>query len=360
MQNSISKIFFLVASLLILYFTSCKKEAAPSNGNGGGSGGGSGGGTIVITPPPAFGPYIVGYFPSYRDPNTVPDVKFRMCNVVNYAFATVNTSGTVTLAAPSILAAVTTKAKANGAKVFISLNGSETDWLTMASTATGRNGFIKSVMDIVRQYNLNGVDVDWEFPRTTNGTDFTYTALMKEFSDSCHRDAKYYLTAALTAGKYAGSVRDAIKDEVFGYVDFFNVMAYDDFSTTVAYKHHSDMALANTCLNYWLTTRSAPINKCVLGIPAYGRPSGITQTGTVLTYNGILTQGGDPLKDSALVTAGGIANYTIYYNGTYTAKLKAKLALQRCNGVMMWEKGQDNHTNNSLLKAVCDTIGRAY
>ncbi|HEY0750368.1 MAG TPA: hypothetical protein VGD26_04400, partial [Chitinophagaceae bacterium] len=47
---------------------------------------------IVIQPPPAFGFYVVGYFPSYRNINDVPDVKFRMCNVVNYAFFAVNTS----------------------------------------------------------------------------------------------------------------------------------------------------------------------------------------------------------------------------------------------------------------------------
>jgi chitinase len=357
MNKKFSKIAFLLASLVVVYFTSCKKDSPSSNGNGGGNGGGV---IVVINPPPAFGPYVVGYFPSYRDPATVPDVKFRMCNVVNYAFAVVNTSGTVNVENPTVLTTVAAKAKLNNAKIFISVRGSETDWQNMASTSTGRNGFIKSIMDVVRQYSLHGVDIDWEFPRTTNGTDITYTALMKELSDSCHRDAKYYLTAAVTAGKYAGSIRDAIKDEVFTYVDFFNVMAYDDFNTTVAYKHHSDIALSNTCLNYWLTTRAAPTAKCVLGIPAYGRPSGITQTGTVLTYNGILTQGGDPLKDSAIVTAGGFTNYTIYYNGTYTTKVKAKLALQRCNGIMMWEKGQDNHGNNSLLKAVCDTIGRVY
>jgi chitinase len=352
------KIAFIITSLLLLYVVSCKKET--TSNNGGGNGGGGNGNPIVIAPPPAFGPYIVGYFPSYRDPLAVPDVKFRMCNVINYAFAVVNTSGTVNVENQSVLTAVTTKAKNNNAKIMISVRGSETDWLNMAATAVGRNGFIKSIMDVVRQYSLNGVDIDWEFPRTTNGTDITFTALMKELSDSCHRDAKYYLTMAITAGKYAGAIRDAIKDEVFGYVDFFNVMAYDDFNTTVPYKHHSDLALANVCLNYWLTTRNAPVNKCVLGIPAYGRPSGITQNNTVLTYNGILTQGGDPLKDSAIVTAGGISNYTIYYNGTYTAKVKAKLALQRANGIMMWEKGQDNHATNSLLKAVCDTIGRPY
>ena len=30
------------------------------------------------------------------------------------------------------------------------------------------------------------------------------------------------------------------------------------------------------------------------------------------------------------------------------------------NGVMLWEKGQDTNDEYSLLKAVCDTIGRAY
>ena len=44
---------------------------------------------------------------------------------------------------------------------------------------------------------------------TTNGSDQTFTLLMKELSDSCHTNSKYYLTAAITAGKYAGGIRDA-------------------------------------------------------------------------------------------------------------------------------------------------------
>ena len=37
----------------------------------------------VIAPPLAFGFYVVGYFPSYRNVALVPDVKFKMCNVIN-------------------------------------------------------------------------------------------------------------------------------------------------------------------------------------------------------------------------------------------------------------------------------------
>jgi GH18 family chitinase len=284
-----------------------------------------------------------------------------MCNIINYAFASTNATGTLTVASPSVFSAVITKAKANGAKVFISINGAAADFKAMAATAAGRTTFVNNAMKIARQYNLDGIDVDWEFPTTSDGTDVTFTQLMKELSDSCHRRARYYCSAAITAGKYAGGIRDAVKAEIFGYLDLLNIMAYDDFSTSVLYKHHSDYALAVTCLNYWLDTRGMPANKCVLGIPAYGRPSGITQSGTILTYNSILGQGGSAQLDSAVVTAAAVPNpYTIYYNGQFTAKRKAMLARQRGNGVMLWEKGQDAHTGNSLLKAVCDTVGRPY
>jgi chitinase len=346
MRNTVlrlaSTLFFV-----IIFFAACRKATvAPP--------------PVVIAPPPSFGFYVIGYFPSYRDPNAIPDIKFRMCNVVNYAFATVNTSGGITVNGPSVLAAVVAKAKANGAKVFISVNGSTTDFKNMASTPAGRTSCITQIMNVVRQYQLQGVDVDWEFPSTADGSDALYTSLMKELSDSCHLDSKYYCTAAVTSGKYAGSFRDAIKAEVFSYLDWFNIMAYDDFSTTALYKHHSDYALAVAALNYWVATRGMPKQKAVLGIPAYGRPSGITQTGTVLTYSGILGQGGSPLTDSAVVTAGGFTNYKIYYNGQPTVKNKTMLAKTMGNGVMMWEKSQDTNDNTSLLKAVCDTIGRLY
>jgi chitinase len=321
---------------------------------------------VVIGAPPAFGYYVVGYFPSYRLLSDVPDVKFRMCNVVNYAFFSVNTAGELSLpSSPATTASdLITKARSNNAKVFLSNNDGtgdgKTNFKNMASSSFGRNHFIADIMKKVRQYGFDGVDVDWEFPSTSDGSDVNFTSLMKELSDSLHRDKKYYLTAALTAGKYAGSIRDAIKSELFGYADWFNIMAYDDFNTTVPYKQHSDYALAQTCLNYWLSTRGMPKEKCVLGIPGYGRPSGISQSGTILTYRDILTRGGSPASDSAVVTNGGFTNYTIYYNGQPTAKKKAMLAKQSANGIMLWEKGQDAMDGTSLLKAVCDTIGRAY
>jgi GH18 family chitinase len=287
-----------------------------------------------------------------------------MCNVVNYAFFSVNAAGTLTVNNAALVPQVVAKARINGAKAFLSINdGSgdgKTNFKNMAATSGGRNAFVKEVMRHVRSFGFNGVDVDWEFPTTADGTDLTFTALMKELSDSLHTNRRYYLTAAITAGKYAGGIRDAIKTELFSYVDFFNIMAYDDFSTTAPYRHHSDYAMATTSLNYWINTRAMPAQKCVLGFPAYGRPSGITQSGTVLPYKDILAKGGSSQSDSAVVSSGTFTNYTIYYNGQATVQKKALLARQQANGIMMWEKWHDAPDANSLLKAACDAIGRVY
>lgn len=336
---------------VIVFFNACKKDSPAPAPNPA---------PVPIFAPADFGFKVVGYFPSYRSVTAIPDTKFKMTNVVNYAFFTLAGSG-LTLNSPATFTAVIAKCRANNAKIFMSVNGAVADFKTNTATTAARNSLVKTIMNTVRQYVLDGVDIDWEFPSTSDGTDVQFTALMKELSDSLHTNGKYYLTAAITPGKYAGSYRDAIQTAVFTYVDWFNVMVYDDFSTTVAFKQHSDMALANSSMNYWLTTRAMPAAKFVLGLPGYGRPSGITQTNTVLTYSGILAQGGSPLSDSATVTASGYASpFTIYYNGQPTVKLKTMLAKQRGNGVMLWEKGQDANDNNSLLKAVCDTIGRPY
>jgi chitinase len=365
MKKYISIIITCLAAIII--FDSCKKQDPTSSGsttNPPSSGGGGNNPPAPIAPPPAFGFYVVGYFPSYKVVADVPDVKFRMCNVVNYAFARINSSGGLAVEVPSKLIDLRNKAKAQGAKVFISISGLEADFKAMATTAAGRTAFIQLCMNIVRQYNLDGIDMDWEFPRTSDGTNVMFTDLMKQLSDSCHTNSKYYLTAAITAGKYAGAVRDAISTELLtgNYVDWFNIMSYDDFNTspTVLYQHHTPLSLSTTSFDYWVTQRGMPANKAVLGIAGYGRPSGITQVGNIVTFDQIIAQGGNPQLDSAIVSTTATQNFKVYYNGLATVKRKAMLAKQRGNGIMLWEKAQDAHDNNSLLKAVCDTIGRTY
>ena len=47
----------------------------------------------------------------------------------------------------------------------------------MAATADGRQNFVNSTVDFLRAYDLDGIDVDWEYPKIAE-TD-TYTALLQ-------------------------------------------------------------------------------------------------------------------------------------------------------------------------------------
>lgn len=52
---------------------------------------------LVIKAPAAIVKPVIAYFPSYRSVSEYPDVMFKMCDIVNYAFADVNSSGATTI-----------------------------------------------------------------------------------------------------------------------------------------------------------------------------------------------------------------------------------------------------------------------
>ena len=109
-----SKLLFgLLAGLLIM--EACKKQDTPPNPAPVPQP------PVVIQPPAPFGFYVVGYFPSYRNLSDVPDVKFKMCNVVNYAFFGVNANKELTVNNPTLVPQLVTKAKNNNAKVAVNL-----------------------------------------------------------------------------------------------------------------------------------------------------------------------------------------------------------------------------------------------
>ncbi|MEH3113098.1 glycoside hydrolase family 18 protein, partial [Pedobacter terrae] len=213
------KIYLLIGISTLLIISSCKKNdsvTAPPES------------TIPATPYVSDNSFkIVSYFPSYRDPAGVADSKFKMITHLFYAFLNPNTDGSlVELAQPGRFTTVIQKAKANGVKTGISISGTKSIFVTMAASAPARNLFVKNVLTFAKTNNLDGIDMDWEYPSTSDGSADNYVLLMKELSDSLHKYHKF-LSAAITPGVYAGSIRDGLKSEVFPAVDFFNIMVYD-------------------------------------------------------------------------------------------------------------------------------------
>ena len=334
------RIHLLFCINFLIFFAACKKNSPdPSD-----------------LPPQNYTPdnsfKIVAYFPSYRDPEAINTTKYKMLTHLFYAFLNPNADGSLAaLEQPGRFNTVMQRAKANGLKAGISISGTRSIFISMAASATSRSLFVKNVTAFARNNKLDGVDLDWEYPSTADGSADHYVLLVKELSDSLHKHNKF-LSAAITPGVYAGSIRDGLKSDVFPLIDFFNIMVYDGigWDKNEPYQHASyDMAVSS--LNYWINTRGMPKQKAVLGIPAYGKNA----SNSALAFRDIVNSGADYTMDAAL-----IGSTMYYFNGTSTTRKKAKLAKDGANGLMFWELYQDDNAAKSMIKAANDELGRSY
>lgn len=305
----------------------------------------------------------VAYYPAYRDLDAIPDDYLKMLDVVCYSFATINKDYTLSVDNPKKLPPFVSRCKALGVKVLISFGGGGSGkangpYTKMAASAEHRATFIASLKKIVETYDLDGVDSDWEYPRTTDGSDKGNTALMKELSNWLHDpEVDKLLTMAITSGKYTGAVASAIETECFEYADWFNIMCYDTYLGWADVQPKPDpLEWLNIGYNYWVGTRGMPAYKFVGGTSIYGRPSDEANNGTPVSYAEIMRQGGDPDGFSANVST---AKYTgtVYYNGRPFMREKARFCLDKqVGGIMFWEGGQDTTDEKSIIRAACDEI----
>lgn len=347
------KIFYLGA-LCFFMLQACEKDIniVPDGYN-------TGSGSVVKEKPTT--PYvsdtnfkILAYYSEAREIDSISLAKFKMVTHIHYAFAYPNADGTIkAIAKPANFQKIKKLAKDNGVKFAVSIAGVSTaekaNYELVITDPSLRSKFIKNIVDFAVKNDLDGIDIDWEYPTYDKGQHITYEAFMRDLSVELHAWHKY-LSAAVTAGVYAGSIRDGITIGAVNAMDFVNLMAYDGAN----YKgnpNHSSLVLAQDVLDYWLNVKGVPKQKAVLGMPNYGKNS----ANAAITYRDLLRQGADPMAES--FTVGGA---TYYYNGIPLAKQKAALAKDKANGILFWEFYQDANGDNSLIKAVNDQLGRAY
>lgn len=321
-------------------------------------------------------PVILGYYPSWRANYLPPqDVQYKYFNYLTQAFLPTSADGKLGYSANFDNVQFVKSAHENGTKVLLSLGGGSNGkaFAEMAANDAARKRYLGEVLDFAKQYNYDGVDIDWEFPKKGQ------EALLVQFVEELHNALAAWrkdavITMAVPAAYWSGQYFDVPK--LVPFIDYWNIMSYDFHGSwghagflSPLYPTSSDPVDGHKynlqySLNYWLE-RGVPKANILMGIPAYGRAFATKSWGTkteekppynAITYRQIL-----PLLDAgwqkhwddeAKVPWIGLpgTDFRISYDDPHSVRLKAQWAKEQgIAGVFFWEISQDYLNGDNYL-----------
>lgn len=256
----------------------------------------------------------------------VPDPPVHLCTHINVGFARVAVRQLQL--APELRAAlpalVALKRDNPALKILLSVGGAgDTDGFPeMVVNHTSRKVFIRSIKSILRQYRLDGIDLDWEFPamhysesRLGTRERQHFSQLLREIRMEYEREKRsYLLTVAVAAPQVIVDVSYDV-DQIALYADYANVMTYDfhyytkytpftGLNSPLYARPTEELYLATLNVNYTVAMyrqKGLPRDKIVIGIPTYGH--------TFTLVNPENNNVGSPASGFGRVGALGFADY---------------------------------------------------
>lgn len=234
-------------------------------------------------------------FPSEHAANQLMplDIHPNLCTHINMAFARV-VNNEVKLEDhqyKTLLEIVKLKHKNPDLKILLSVGGAKSDngFPDMVLNHKSRKVFIKSIKTLLRNYTLDGIDLDWEFPALHNvvagGRERQhFSQLLREIRMEYIREKRnYLLTIAAAAPQTIVDISYDV-DQLNEYLDFVNIMTYDfhyytkftpftGFNSPLYQRSTEQLYLATLNINYTVhmyLDKGLDRNKIVVGIPTYG------------------------------------------------------------------------------------------
>ncbi len=328
---------------------------------------------------------------------TADQVAAKKLTRINFAFANIR-QGRIVEGYPSDAANLATlvelKKENPDLTVLVSVGG----WLwsgrfsDASLTVASRAKFIDSVADFITRYNLDGLDIDWEYPGMAGaaGNVFrpddkqNYTLLLKQLRERFNRMQKplhRHLYITIAAGASSEFLEHTEMSKVQKYVDTVNLMAYDYYEPgdDKLTGNHAPLFVdpadpkgisADKSVKEF-EAAGVPAEKIVLGVPFYGHVWGHVGA----TDNGLF-QSGEPVPNAyanydALSTTMLSQGYKRYWDAKASAPylynphtqifvsyedpeslaLKCKYVIDhKLAGIMFWEYGSD--PSGKLLNAI--------
>jgi len=341
---------------------------------------------------------IIGYVGGYRGLVNTERIVASQLTHINYAFVDIKNNrawlhreatDTVNFQHLNLL-----KQQNPSLKILISIGGWtwSKNFSDAVLTDTSRQRFAASAVDIIKKYEMDGIDIDWEYPARSGyeGNIYrpedkqNYTLMFKELrkqldSLQSKNGHKYLLTTA--AGAFRSFLDNTEMANAQQYLDYVNLMTYD-FSGGKVASHHTGL-YASTAYKAQNNSDNAvklfiaagvPRDKMVLGVAFYGRVANLVPGAkglgdSVATYSrgfGFTT-----IKDSVLKQPGNkvykdrhakapymynkVTRQFISYDDLWSVKKKCKyVEKQKLAGVMFWE--YDSDLKGYLLGEINDIL----
>lgn len=314
-----------------------------------------------------------GYWPEWKGHFDDSCVDLKTVSHINYAFASISDTGELIVGdAENLRALVQRKATYPGLKIYLAVGGghesASKQFEAIASELVLLDAFIKSASKTVEEYNLDGIDIDWEYPDNyVEGNQFLH--LMQRLRMALPSPLR--VSAALPVGDWILQHIDLKK--LAKQVDYLNLMAYDfvgaTFANVVLTGHHAKLLDTSTggpsvsAAVQYVTAAGFPANKIMLGIPLYGRsfggaewvgkPFSGTGRNSEIEVKDLPPPGLKEYYDEEAVGIFAVGNGEFWtYDNKHSVAEKAKFARQKgLAGLFYWQLGGDRCGQDSLVRA---------
>lgn len=308
---------------------------------------------------------VVAYVTSWSD--VMPDATYL--THINYAFGHVNEEfdGVRIENEERLKQIVALKKDASHLKVLLSVGGwGSGRFSEMAADETLRRSFAKDCQRVVHEFELDGIDIDWEYPTSSVANisaspDDTsnYTLLMRDIRQAIGED-KLLTQATAASAKYIDF------RALDPYIDFTNIMAYDMgfapyFNSPLYRSENVDQICADEAVKAHLEA-GVPRHKLVMGLAFYGRGiEGFTRPKDPTTVH--LTEGyiacWDSLAQVPYLTDS-VGNMVYGYENLESLAIKCEyINANDLRGAMFWSYTGDNEAGD-LRRTVYQTLNPVH
>ncbi|KAK4051145.1 Chitinase 4 [Microbotryomycetes sp. JL201] len=278
-------------------------------------------------------------------------------------------------------------------KVLLSIGGwtYSNNFAGPASTSQGRRMFVESSIKLLEDYALDGLDIDWEYPKN-DAEAWNYVELLRDLRQGLDAHAArkglsteqgYELTIAAPCG--AANYEKLKLKEMDEYLSMWLLMSYDYSGSWDTVTGHQAALSDNGSPTSTSTDRTirhfasqgVPVSKLVLGIPLYGRSFLNTDNGPGNVFQGVgqgsWEQGTYDFK--ALPLAGSTEGYDpnlvaawcyeplkrewVTYDSLDSALAKAQFVnVNGLAGCMYWEASGDRQkgSGQSIIENVANVL----